>query len=128
MIETKNAKIESTRLGWEDHGIFTFVLNLDYGGSGQSAGDYALDRWFGPRGSAGGRCGTAMGLDMVMAVLKTVGVQKWEDLPGLHIRVRADHSKVHAIGNYLEDRWLDFAAFFEKRLDTAGNVKGTHAE
>ena len=128
MIETKNAKIEGTHLGWEDHGIFTFILKLDYGGSGQCAGSYALDEWFGSKGSTGERGGTAMGLDLVMAVLKTVGVQKWEDLPGLHIRVRADNSKVHAIGNYLEDKWLDFAAFFEKRPGTAGKVEGTHAK
>lgn len=32
--ETKNARIESTMLGREDHGILTFMLHLSYGGSG----------------------------------------------------------------------------------------------
>jgi hypothetical protein len=42
-IETKNAQIVDTMLGTEDHGIFSFSLNLDYGNSGQNAGGYALD-------------------------------------------------------------------------------------
>lgn len=41
--ELRNAKIRHTMLGIEDHGIFTFVLDLDYGGSGQGAGMYCLD-------------------------------------------------------------------------------------
>ena len=34
-----NAKITSTHLGQEDHGIFTAWLQLDYGGSGQGFGE-----------------------------------------------------------------------------------------
>jgi hypothetical protein len=41
--EMELATIVSTSLGREDHGIFTFMLDLDYGGSGQGAGGYALN-------------------------------------------------------------------------------------
>lgn len=41
--EMELATIGFTRLGREDHGIFTFILDLDYGGSGQGAGNYALN-------------------------------------------------------------------------------------
>jgi len=36
-IEIKNAKITHTFLGFEDHDCFTFILELDYGGSVQGA-------------------------------------------------------------------------------------------
>jgi len=37
------ATIGFTKLGKEDHGIFTWVIDLDFGSSGQSAGAYALN-------------------------------------------------------------------------------------
>jgi len=37
------AKIRGTFLGYEDHGIFTGILDLDYGGSCQGAGTLCLD-------------------------------------------------------------------------------------
>ena len=42
MEEIKNAIITGTYLGIEDHGILTFWLYLDYGGSGQGFGGYQL--------------------------------------------------------------------------------------
>ena len=100
MIEIINAKIESTFLGFEDHGLFTFYLNLAYGGSGgQSAGGYFIVGKF---------------YSLIPKILKIVGVEKWEDLPGKHIRVRAEHGKVHEIGNVLEDKWLNFKEEMEK--------------
>jgi len=35
--------IESTMLGKEDHGIFTYVLSFKFGGSGQGAGTLCLN-------------------------------------------------------------------------------------
>lgn len=90
-----NARIESTFLGVEDHGIFTFNLMLDYGGSGQGFGSYGLDAW---EELAGRRVGTAYGLEMIKAVLQVVGVEKWEDLEGQLVRARQTHSSVSAIG------------------------------
>jgi hypothetical protein len=80
--------IESTFLGVEDHGIFTYWLTMDYGSSGQSVGQYALDE---PRnGSDGehlGRFGTAAGLDLIMRTLKVVGTDRWEKLKGSRVYV-----------------------------------------
>jgi hypothetical protein len=123
-IETKNARIQSTMLGIEDHGIMSFSLYLDYGSSGQGAGGYCLDT---PVKDSNGRfikrVGTAAGTTIIMEILRVVGVDKWEDLPNKHIRVRADHCKVHAIGHLLKDEWLDFGAFFEQQT-TAAAVNG----
>ena len=119
MIETKNAKITGTMLGIEDHGIMTFMLHLKYGGSSsQGAGGYGLDEY---RKTLDKRVGTAFGMELVKAILETVGVNTWEELPGKMIRVKADHQKVHAIAHVLDDNWLDFAEFYEanKEKETA---------
>lgn len=114
-IETKNAKIESTMLGVEDHGIMSFMLMLDYGGGSiQGAGGYALDT---PLKDNNGkfikRVGGAPGMTLIMRILEVVGVDKWEDLKGEHIRVKAEFTSIHAIGNLLKDDWLDFKEFFK---------------
>lgn len=110
----KNATITSTMLGWEDHGIFTFVLHLDYGGSGQGAGYRSLDTFDKARDK---RVGTAFGLSLMMRLLKVVGVRKWEDLKGKHIRVKSGHANVSAVGNFLREDWLDFEEFFEEECE-----------
>ena len=100
MIEEKNAKITHTFLGVEDHGHFTFFLHLDYGNSSQGAGGYILtDRTFG----------------IIKRILHLVGVEKWEELPGKHIKVKADDGKVFAIQNILGGEWLDFGEYFKRR-------------
>ena len=94
-IETQNAKIIGTHLGTEDHGIFTCYLNLDYGGSCQSAGGYGLDTYF---KRAERRLGTAAGLDLLMRILNTLGAEKWEALTGMHIRVKKNEHGIYEIG------------------------------
>ena len=103
-MEIKNAKIKSTMLGKEDHGIMSFMLYLDYGGSGQGFGGYSL----------GGNS-----YKIIKRILEVVGVNSWEDLKGQVVRVKAEHNKVHSIGNFLEDDWLNPKEFFDeiKRVD-----------
>ena len=101
-METRNALIKSTFLGVEDHGIFTLWLRLEWDGSGQGAGGRALDE-----SKDGNRVGTIYGHQMIIDILQTVGVSKWEDLPGKHIRIKSDHSRVYEIGNLLKDDWME---------------------
>ncbi len=110
LIETKNATITRTILGFENHGIFSFMLQLDYGGAGQGFGGYALDNFSKEHDR---RLGTAAGMDLISRILTLLDVKKWEDLPGTSIRVRAEHNKIHAIGHYLRDDWLDIEKHFE---------------
>ncbi len=72
--------ITRTMLGYEDHGIFTAMLTFDFGGSGQGAGGYCLDRP--KRDGESRRMGTAYGLDHIIAILDTVAVSSWEELKG----------------------------------------------
>lgn len=114
-METKNAVIKSTMLGYEDHGLLTFSLHLDYGGSGQCAGGYRLDGYDKEKEET---IYTATGLEILAQIIKIVGVSKWEDLKEKHIRVKASNDKVHSIGHLLEDKWLDFDEFFlRKRME-----------
>ena len=117
--EIKNARIESTMLGTEDHGIFTAYVMLDYGGSGQGFGGYALDTWVGPRDGTGARRGTAYGMQWVIEVCRVVGVTKWEDLKGKHVRVDADFGKIYRIGHIIKDVWFDPAQLLTEEKELA---------
>lgn len=116
-MEEKNAKIKSTQLGTADHGIFTYFIHLDYGGAGQGFGGYGLDKpvFEGDRFSC--RRGTAYGCEAIRRLLETLRVKAWEDLPGTPCRVRAEHSKVHAIGHLLEDRWLSLKELADEMVE-----------
>ena len=113
-MEIKNAKITGTMLGIEDHGIMTFMLHLDYGGSGQGAGGYCLDTPIKLGDTFIKRVGTAAGMSLIMEIMEIVGVEKWEDLQGKHIRAKSDFTGIEAIGHFLEDKWLNFKQFFEE--------------
>lgn len=106
--EIKNAKITGTMLGYEDHGIMTMIINLDYGdSSGQGFGLFALDTTNGKEYPFRERVGSAFGLQAIIEVLSVVGVNTWEELPGKSVRVDASWDKVHRLGHYLEDKWVD---------------------
>lgn len=64
-------KIRRTQLGFEDHGIMTAMLDIDYGDSSQSIGGYSLDS----------SCGPAMAL-FVEGILRATGVDFWEKVVG----------------------------------------------
>lgn len=105
--EVKNAKIRGTMLGIEDHGIMTAFIELDYGGAGQGFGGYGFDNPHKTKEEPYGRRGTAFGCEFIRRVLDVVGVEKWEDLKGKHVRVVATWDKVKRIGHIIEEKWFD---------------------
>lgn len=112
-LEVQNAKITSTSLGVEDHGIFTAWLTLDYGGGGQSFGGFALDTWDEARKK---RIGSAYGMEFIARILETLEVATWEKLPGTVCRVRAQHTSVEEIGHFLKDKWFNPRALADEIL------------
>lgn len=101
--EIRNAVIKSTMLGYEDHGIFSCMLYLDYGGSGQGFGGYGLDTY---DNKTKKRKGTAYGLAFIAKILDTLEIEKWEDLPNTHCRADATFGKINGIGHILKDQWF----------------------
>lgn len=106
-METKNAKIRSTMLGVEDHGIMTCSISLDYGGMVQGFGGYGFDEPHKTEAEPFGRRGTAYGCEFIRRVLVVVGVDCWEDLKGKHVRAVIDGGLVRKIGHIIEDKWFD---------------------
>ena len=107
----QNAKIESVSLGFEDHGILTCWLHLDYGGAGQGFGGYGFSH--DPRGN--GHIGSPDLADYIIGILDTLEVDSWEKLPGKMVRADSTHDKVLRIGHLLKDRWFDPTKVLNKR-------------
>jgi hypothetical protein len=110
-MEIKNAKIVSTMLGREDHGIMTFMITVCFDSYGQGIGGYGLDYY--DRG-AGQRVYSAKGLEAISRIFDVVGVDKWEDLKGKYIRIKDNglNSSIDEIGNLMEDKWFNLREFF----------------
>jgi hypothetical protein len=103
--EIRNARIESTHLGYEGHGILTCSIVLDYGGAMQSFGGYAFDEYNEARKRR--IVASAFGLAFVAELLRVVGADAYEKLVGMPCRADASLGRVHRLGNLLRDEWLD---------------------
>jgi len=103
----ENAMIRSTMLGYEDHGILTGFIHVEGSGWGVMLGGFRLDAP--PDNAPAAACGK-----FIKAVLRTVGVEKWEDLPGKFIRVETGGagSTVTKFGHLIEDKWCDLREVF----------------
>lgn len=91
-MEIRNARIGMVTLKHEKDGTFTCYLYLNCGTENRKFGGNILDMG---------------GADFLIKILDVAGVRNWEDLEGKSIRVKADSSKIYAIGNYLEDKWFE---------------------
>lgn len=76
--------ITRTRLGINDHGIWTADIDVKFDGGGIGCGGYVLDTWDEESKS---RLGTSFGMDQVMKICATLEVEKWEDLPRTPLQV-----------------------------------------
>jgi len=102
MSEIKNAVIESVRLTNDDHGCLSAWLMLDYGGSGQGFGGYAL---YLPKSFNHHKLQSVAG-HFVWRCMEVAGVSEWSKLPGKTIRVRGDRGGIEAIGHIVKDDWF----------------------
>jgi hypothetical protein len=110
-MEIKNAIIESVTIDDGDRGLLTAWLYLDYGGSGQGFGGYTLylSKSFKHHGEPGNYAG-----HFIYRCMEIAGVKNWADMKGKTIRVKAENSKIHAIGHIVKDDWFDPAHDFEQ--------------
>ena len=106
MSEIRNAKITSTMLGVEDHGILTCFVHLSGDSWGVGFGGYALDQY---SENEKRRRGTAYGMEFIRRLLATLDVETWEKLPGQVVRVDTEGwgGKALRIGHALKEQWFD---------------------
>ena len=102
----ENAVISATRLGIEDHGIFTAWVTIKGDGWGVSFGGYAFDQWSEVRGR---RVGADYGIEFIAQLMAAVGVESWEKLPGTHVRAETEGAggRCLRIGHILKNQWFD---------------------
>lgn len=92
-----NAEIVSTLLGYEGHGILTYMIYFGYDGhSTQGIGGYALGKEYTTK--------------VIEGLLKTLDVESWEKLKGTYVRIEKENGgngKILKIGHLLKDKWFD---------------------
>ena len=112
MTEIINMKICKSELSMADHGVLTFNLTLEGSGCGVVYGGRVIGK-----GCLGAKEfeGSAKGTEALMRIMDTVGVERWEDLPGKYVRVVSDGwgSTITKIGNIIDDKWFDAKEFFD---------------
>lgn len=108
-IETRNAIIQSARLTNDDHGLLSAWLDLDYGGAGQGFGGYSL---YLPADFTHSTNQKNYAGHWIWRCMEVADVSEWSNLAGRTVRVRCEHSKVHAIGHIVKDIWFDPSAEF----------------
>lgn len=74
------AKIMSTSLGFEDHGILTAMLQVEYGHMSQCVGGFAMSNVNVPPDELA--VSTPRAADFIIGVLNACGVRRWEQLTG----------------------------------------------
>lgn len=109
--EILNATITNTKLG-EEHGCLTAELFLEGDHWGCSFGGYCLDHWF----SNVGEYTSSDGYGAIIELMKTLDVESWESLKGLHVRAEFDGwgSPVIRIGHFMKDQWFSYDEYFKK--------------
>ena len=116
-LEIKNAKITRVSLSMSDHGCLTFYIGLNGGGWCCNFGGYCIGH-----GYLGAESfqGSEAGLEVLMRIMDTVGVECWEDLKGQYCRVKTEGwgGKILSIGNILKDKWFDIKEFYNTYDET----------
>ena len=111
-MEIKNAKITKADLSMEDHGVLTLWLTIEGNGWGVNLGGYVLGKGF---LGAESFEGSAKGIEEIMRVMDTVGVERFSDLTGKYIRVEIGNwgDRIKKSGNIIENKWIDYNEFYK---------------
>ena len=109
----ENALITNVDLSMADHGCLTLAMTLEGGGWGVVYGGYCLGKGY--LGAADDFFdGSAAGMEYLIRIMDTVGVEKFQDLKGKYVRVatKGRGGSVKIIGNIIKDKWFDAETFF----------------
>lgn len=90
----------------DDHNLLTSWLHIAHEGGEQGFGGYMLsplsdkDHF---RTTDKVKANTAT---WIVRILETIGVPKWEQLPGKAVRVKISDGRIIAIGHFVKDNWF----------------------
>ena len=112
----ENALITKVDLSMADHGCLTLAMTLEGSGWGVTYGGYCLGKGF---LGADEFDGSAAGMEYLMRIMDTIGVERFQDLKGKYVRVATKGlgSSVKIIGNILKDKWFDAETFFTDKKE-----------
>jgi hypothetical protein len=119
-IETRNAVIVSATITNDDHGLLSAWVHLDYGGSGQGFGGYAL--YLPTSFTHGGMTQPNFAGHFIWRVMEIAGVADWSKLAGKTVRAKCEHSKVHAIGHIVKEDWFNPTGDFELMREASAAI------
>ena len=114
-LEIRNAIITSAEITTSDHGLLTAWVHLDYGGSGQGFGGYAL---YLPKSFTHSKLESVAG-HFIFRCMEIAGVERWSAMTGKTVRVKCNLSHIQAIGHIVKEDWFDPKADFaslERRI------------
>lgn len=111
-----NAKIVNVSISMADHGCLTFDLILNGDGWSCVFGGYMIGS-----GYLGAKDfeGSAIGLEAMMRIMDTVGVERWEDLKDKYVRVQDPGwgGSVKCIGYITKNKWFNIEEFFAQKKE-----------
>lgn len=99
MVKIKNAKIDSTYIGFE-YGMLTIWLYLSLDGRNQGFGGFCLyNPKYPEEDSVTGK--------YIAELLRVLQVKSWEKLPGTYCRIQHDdQDNIIRIGNIIKNDWF----------------------
>lgn len=114
----KNALIENIDLSMADHGCLTLEMTLEGDDWGVVYGGYCLGKGY-LDADDDFFDGSAAGMEYLIRIMDTVGVEKFQDLKGKYVRVATKRwdDPVKIIGNIIKDKWFDAETFFADKKE-----------
>lgn len=108
----ENAIIKTPDLSMADHGVLTLSLPIHGRGFGVVIGGYVLGHGY---VGADDFDGSDFGIECIERIMDVVGVDTFNSMKGKYIRIASKSfgSRVHIIGNIIENKWFDEESFFK---------------
>lgn len=112
----ENAKITSVDLSMADYGVLTIRIGLEGARWGCVFGGYVIGKGY---LDADEFEGYASGIEAIMRIMDTVGVENFNDMKNKYVRVATKGwgDSIKIIGNIIKNKWFDIDSFFK---DTKG--------